>query len=114
MDRFQSQTPHVVEQAPVQQEFDGRRARIVQVRICHPINARKGVINRYFKQNGFEYEDSKMTLVDWRWAAQKGLWDKDRKRWNEAAGGRAEYLRQRNFLVRHRKLGHSRKVISAQ
>ena len=40
---------------------------------------------------------AKMTLVDWRWAARNGFWNKSEKRWNSAKGGFQGYLQQRKL-----------------
>eukprot|EP00291_Cryptomonas_curvata_P006553 CAMPEP_0172197826 /NCGR_PEP_ID=MMETSP1050-20130122/27713_1 /TAXON_ID=233186 /ORGANISM="Cryptomonas curvata, Strain CCAP979/52" /LENGTH=193 /DNA_ID=CAMNT_0012874511 /DNA_START=55 /DNA_END=632 /DNA_ORIENTATION=+ len=37
-----------------------------------------------------------MNTTDWRWAAQKGFWDPQRKCWNQSMGGMQAYLAQRN------------------
>ena len=38
-----------------------------------------------------------MTLVDWRWAARNGFWNKAEKKWNSAKGGFQGYLQQRKL-----------------
>jgi hypothetical protein len=40
---------------------------------------------------------AKMTLVDWRWAARNGFWNKSEKRWNSSKGGFQGYLQQRKL-----------------
>eukprot|EP00292_Cryptomonas_paramecium_P016261 CAMPEP_0113709596 /NCGR_PEP_ID=MMETSP0038_2-20120614/29664_1 /TAXON_ID=2898 /ORGANISM="Cryptomonas paramecium" /LENGTH=206 /DNA_ID=CAMNT_0000635509 /DNA_START=34 /DNA_END=650 /DNA_ORIENTATION=- /assembly_acc=CAM_ASM_000170 len=40
---------------------------------------------------------SKMSLVDWRWAARNGFWNKSEKKWNPAKGGFEGYLKQRKL-----------------
>ena len=50
----------------------------------------------------------RMTRVDWRWAAKKGFWDKERKCWIEAAGGQAAYILQRTKRCKMREQRVSR------
>ncbi len=54
-----------------------------------------------------------MTRVDWRWAAMKGFWDKDKKCWIESAGGQAAYIRQRmnRVKVREQRLARQAKAM---
>ena len=40
---------------------------------------------------------ARMTLVDWRWAAQNGFWLKSEKRWNVNKGGFQGYLHQKSL-----------------
>ena len=48
-----------------------------------------------------------MSLVDWRWAAEKGFWSRERQCWIEESGGKAAFLLQR-ALKRQRKRGSRR------
>eukprot|EP00291_Cryptomonas_curvata_P023305 CAMPEP_0172162152 /NCGR_PEP_ID=MMETSP1050-20130122/6509_1 /TAXON_ID=233186 /ORGANISM="Cryptomonas curvata, Strain CCAP979/52" /LENGTH=248 /DNA_ID=CAMNT_0012832103 /DNA_START=302 /DNA_END=1045 /DNA_ORIENTATION=+ len=54
-----------------------------------------------------------MTRVDWRWAAMKGFWDKDKKCWIESAGGQAAYILQRmkRVKVREQRLARQAKAM---
>ena len=40
--------------------------------------------------------EATMRRVDWRWAVAKGFLNKETNQWNEAMGGQAAYLKQRN------------------
>lgn len=40
--------------------------------------------------------EATMRRVDWRWAVAKGYLNKETNQWNEAMGGQAAYLKQRN------------------
>jgi hypothetical protein len=40
--------------------------------------------------------NSKMSLADWRWAAQRGFWNPDLRQWNEEMGGITAYIEQRD------------------
>jgi hypothetical protein len=42
------------------------------------------------------YENSGMSLADWRWAAQMGYWDPEIRQWNERKGGMRAYIDQRD------------------
>jgi hypothetical protein len=55
----------------------------------------------------------RMTRVDWRWAAMKGFWDKDKKCWIESAGGQAAYIQQRmkRVKVRQQRLARQAKAL---
>ena len=53
-----------------------------------------------------------MTRVDWRWAAKKGFWDKDRKCGIESAGGQAAYILQRTKRCKMREQRVSRQARS--
>ena len=46
------------------------------------------------EQPGFPADSDKMSMVDWRWAAQKGYWNRELRRWNE--GGYETYMQLRN------------------
>jgi hypothetical protein len=61
-------------------------------------------------------EDSsyRMTRVDWRWAAMKGFWDKDKKCWIESAGGQAAYIQQRMKRVNIRQQRQARQAKAMQ
>jgi hypothetical protein len=54
-----------------------------------------------------------MTRVDWRWAALKGFWDKEKKCWIESAGGQAAYIQQRmkRVKVRQQRLARQAKAM---
>ena len=56
----------------------------------------------------------RMTRVDWRWAALKGFWDKDKKCWIESAGGQAAYIQQRMQRVQVRKQRLARQAKAMQ
>ena len=45
------------------------------------------------------FRELAMTTADWRWAAEKGYWDANRRCWNEEKGGKEAYLAQRNERV---------------
>ena len=53
-----------------------------------------------------------MTRVDWRWAAKKGFWDKDKKCWIESVGGKAAYIAQRSkrIMVREQRISRRQKA----
>ena len=55
-----------------------------------------------------------MSRVDWRWAALKGFWDKDKKCWIESAGGQAAYIQQRMQRVQVRKQRLARQAKAMQ
>ena len=55
-----------------------------------------------------------MTRVDWRWAAIKGFWDKDKKCWIESAGGQAAYILQRTKRVKVREQRLARQAKAMQ
>jgi hypothetical protein len=58
--------------------------------------------------------EDRMTLVDWRWAAEKGFWNREQQCWIEESGGKAAFLLQR-ALKRQRNHGVRRvHCISAQ
>ena len=38
-----------------------------------------------------------MSLADWRWAAKRGYWDPQLRKWNEELGGMKAYLAQRDM-----------------
>jgi hypothetical protein len=38
-----------------------------------------------------------MSMVDWRWAAEKGFWNRQKQCWVEEMGGKAGYLLQRGL-----------------
>lgn len=61
----------------------------------------------------FEDGSFRMTRVDWRWAAMKGFWDKDKKCWIESAGGQAAYILQRmkRVKVRQQRLARQAKAL---
>ena len=62
------------------------------------------------EKSGNSPTEHRMTRVDWRWAAKKGFWDKDRKCWIEAAGGQAAYLLQRTARCKLREQRVARRV----
>ena len=49
-----------------------------------------------------DFDDTKMSLVDWRWAAEKGFWSRERHCWIDEAGGKAAFLQQRAMKRRKR------------
>ena len=53
-----------------------------------------------------------MTRVDWRWAAKKGFWDKEKKCWIESAGGKAAYIAQRSkrIMIREQRVSRRQKA----
>ena len=61
-----------------------------------------------------EEEEYRMSRVDWRWAALKGFWDKDKKCWIESAGGQAAYIQQRMQRVQVRKQRLARQAKAMQ
>jgi hypothetical protein len=54
-----------------------------------------------------DHQEERMTLVDWRWAAEKGFWNRQQQCWIEETGGRAAFLLQR-ALKRQKKHGSRR------
>ena len=58
-----------------------------------------------FSDSSSEISESsyEMSRVDWRWAAEKGYYDRAAKRWIAETGGYEAYSRQR-LLKRRRKL----------
>ena len=71
------------------------------------------------EESGSEYRGSeadgskkevRMTRVDWRWAAKKGFWDKEKKCWIESAGGQAAYIVQRTKRCQMREQRIARRV----
>jgi carboxypeptidase C (cathepsin A) len=52
--------------------------------------------------------EATMRRVDWRWAVAKGYLNKETNQWNEAMGGQAAYLKQRNerMFARFVSVGH--------
>ena len=65
-------------------------------------------------ETALDDEDFRMTRVDWRWAALKGFWDKDKKCWIESAGGQAAYIQQRMQRVQVRKQRLARQAKAMQ
>ena len=51
---------------------------------------------------GTDEGSEKMSLVDWRWAAEKGFWSRERHCWIEETGGKAAFLLQRAMKCRKR------------
>ena len=70
--------------------------------------------NSAFADDLLEEGAFRMTRVDWRWAALKGFWDKDKKCWIESAGGQAAYIQQRMQRVQVRKQRLARQAKAMQ
>jgi hypothetical protein len=71
-------------------------------------------INTADNSNPSEDSSFRMTRVDWRWAALKGFWDKDKKCWIESAGGQAAYVQQRTKRVNVRQQRQARQAKAMQ
>ena len=55
-----------------------------------------------------------MSMVDWRWAAEKGFWDRTNQCFVEEKGGKEGYLKQRSMRAKRKSSCIQRAVVQAQ